>query len=43
MEGELRPADDVAEIRWISAGEVEDTDFAWEHDREMIRAALGQE
>jgi ADP-ribose pyrophosphatase YjhB (NUDIX family) len=40
VSGEPSPADDVAQIRWVSADEVEDLDFAWEHDRAMIRAAL---
>jgi hypothetical protein len=40
VEGEPRPAEDAAEVRWISAGEVDGTDFAWEHDREFVRAAL---
>jgi 8-oxo-dGTP diphosphatase len=38
--GEVRPTDDVAEVRWVSAGELDSLDFAWEHDREMVRAAL---
>ncbi len=38
--GEPRPADDVAEIRWVSAEELDSLDFAWEHDRELVRAAL---
>jgi ADP-ribose pyrophosphatase YjhB (NUDIX family) len=38
--GEPSPADDVAEIRWVSAEEIDDLDFAWEHDRRLIRAAL---
>jgi len=40
VEGEPSPADDVAGIRWISAEEIDDTDFAWEHDRRLVRAAL---
>ncbi len=36
------PADDVAEARWIGAGEVDGVDFAWEHDRGFVRAALEQ-
>lgn len=40
VSGEPRPADDVAELRWISADEVDDLDFAWEHDRRFVRAAL---
>lgn len=38
--GEPTPADDVAEARWVSAEEVEELDFAWEHDREIVRQAL---
>jgi ADP-ribose pyrophosphatase YjhB (NUDIX family) len=38
--GEPRPTDDVAEIRWVSAEELDSLDFAWEHDRELVRAAL---
>lgn len=30
----------MAEIRWISMEEIDDTDFAWEHDRGFVRAAL---
>lgn len=40
--GEIRPTDDVAEVRWVSAEELDSLDFAWEHDREMVRAALGE-
>ncbi|MDQ3966242.1 MAG: NUDIX domain-containing protein [Actinomycetota bacterium] len=38
--GEPQPADDVAEVRWVSAEELDDLDFAWSHDRELVRAAL---
>jgi ADP-ribose pyrophosphatase YjhB (NUDIX family) len=40
VSGEVHPTDDVAEVRWISAEELDSLDFAWEHDREMVRAAL---
>lgn len=40
VEGEPDPTDDVAEIRWLSLEEVDSTDFAWEHDRKMVREAL---
>ncbi len=40
VDGEPTPADDVAEIRWVSAEEIDDLDFAWEHDRRLVRAAL---
>lgn len=38
--GEPNAADDVAEVRWISDDEVNDIDFAWEHDRGFVRTAL---
>ena len=41
IRGEPSPTDDVARIRWVSAEELDDLDFAWEHDREMVREALG--
>jgi ADP-ribose pyrophosphatase YjhB (NUDIX family) len=41
--GEPHPTDDVAKVRWISTKELDATDFAWEHDREMVRAALAEE
>jgi hypothetical protein len=30
----------VAGLRQISAEEIDHTDFAWEHDRRLVRAAL---
>ena len=38
--GEITPADDVAGVRWVSLEEVDDLDFAWAHDRALVRAAL---
>jgi 8-oxo-dGTP diphosphatase len=40
LEGEPRPADDVAELRWVSTEEVDGLDFAWEHDRRFVKEAL---
>jgi ADP-ribose pyrophosphatase YjhB (NUDIX family) len=40
---EPSPTDDVAEVRWVSAEELDSLDFAWEHDREMVRAVLEEE
>ena len=37
---ELAGSDDVAEVRWVSAEELEELDFAWPHDRELLRKAL---
>ena len=38
--GEPKPADDVAEVRWVTAEELDAIDFAWDHDRELVRKAL---
>lgn len=43
VSGEPRAADDVAELRWVSAEEVEGLEFAWEHDRRFVKAALADE
>jgi ADP-ribose pyrophosphatase YjhB (NUDIX family) len=40
VSGEPNPADDVAEIRWVSEDEIDALDFAWEHDRRIARRAL---
>lgn len=38
--GTPTPADDVAGIRWVTRDELDDLDFAWAHDRELLRKAL---
>ncbi len=38
--GEPVPADDVEEVRWVTAEELEGVDFAWEHDRQLVKRAL---
>lgn len=40
VSGEPRPSDDVAEIKWVSEEDLEALDFAWPHDRELVRKAL---
>lgn len=40
---EISPADDVAEVRWVSLEELDGLDFAWAHDRALVRAALERE
>ena len=40
VDGEPNPADDVAGIRWVSAEDIDDIDFAWEHDRNLVKTAL---
>lgn len=34
------PNDDVAEARWVSEDEVDEIDFAWSHDRDLVRKAF---
>ena len=38
--GEPEPADDVEEVRWVSLEDLDAVDFAWEHDRALVRKAL---
>ena len=38
--GEPEPADDVEEVRWVTLDDLDGTDFAWEHDRALVRKAL---
>jgi ADP-ribose pyrophosphatase YjhB (NUDIX family) len=40
VSGEPVPADDVADIRWLTDEELDDADFAWPHDRDLLRRAL---
>lgn len=40
ISGEPSPTDDVSDILWIPASEIDSLDFAWPHDREFIRNAL---
>jgi ADP-ribose pyrophosphatase YjhB (NUDIX family) len=40
VEAEPDPTDDVAAIKRVSAEGVDSADFAWEHDRRMVREAL---
>ena len=40
--GEPKAADDVADLQWVTLDELDDIDFAWEHDRELVRKALSK-
>ena len=40
VDGEPRPADDVSEALWVTETELDQLDFAWEHERELARRAL---
>jgi 8-oxo-dGTP diphosphatase len=43
ISGVPAPADDVKEVRWTTAAEIDELDFAWEHDKELVRKALAHE
>lgn len=38
--GEPTPGSDVAEAVWITPEQVDSVEFAWEHDRELVRKAF---
>ena len=40
VSGEPSPDDDVADYKWVAEDELDGIDFAWEHDRELVRKAL---
>lgn len=40
VSGEPKAADDVADFRWVDLDDLDDLDFAWPHDRELVRKAL---
>lgn len=41
--GDPSPADDVESFRWVEDDDLEDIDFAWDHDRELVRRVLNDE
>ena len=43
VSGEPGASDDVDEVLWVSLDELEELDFAWPHDRELVRTALERE
>ncbi len=38
--GEPQPADDVEKVQWVTIDQLDAIDFAWDHDRELVRKAL---
>jgi NADH pyrophosphatase NudC (nudix superfamily) len=40
VSGEPTPSDDVADLKWVGADELNDLDWAWEHDKELVRKVL---
>lgn len=41
--GEVAPNDDVDAVHWVGTEQLEELDFAWPHDRELVRKALERE
>ena len=41
--GEVAAADDVEEVQWVDAAQLDELDFAWPDDRELVRKALERE
>jgi len=40
ISGEPQASDDVAAIKWVTKDELDEADFAWPHDRELVRKSL---
>ena len=40
VSGEVRPGDDVADVMWVTRAEVDQLDWAWEHDKALVKKAL---
>ncbi len=40
LRGKPSASDDVADIKWVTEDELEKLDFAWPHDKELVRRAL---
>jgi 8-oxo-dGTP diphosphatase len=40
VSGEPEPADDVSGFSWVAESDLDEVDFAWPHDRELVRRAL---
>lgn len=38
--GEPQASDDVAAIEWVDASQLDSVDFAWDHDRRLVRRVL---
>lgn len=43
VSGEVTPGSDVAEAHWVTPEKLEQVDFAWEHDRELVRKVFEDE
>ena len=43
VSGEVTPGSDVEEAHWISPSQIDEVEFAWEHDRELVRRVFENE
>lgn len=43
VSGKPTPGSDVTGARWVSLDELESVEFAWDHDRELVRKVLERE
>jgi ADP-ribose pyrophosphatase YjhB (NUDIX family) len=41
--GEVNPADDVEDVIWAAYPQLDELDFAWPHDRRLLKRALTKE
>lgn len=41
--GKVEPNDDVAAVHWVGNEDLDELDFAWPHDRDLVRRALERE
>jgi ADP-ribose pyrophosphatase YjhB (NUDIX family) len=43
VSGKPTPGSDVASAKWVSLDELDSVEFAWDHDRELVRKVLKRE
>jgi NADH pyrophosphatase NudC (nudix superfamily) len=43
VSGDPAAADDVAAIEWVTLSDLDELDWAWPHDRDLVRSALTDE
>jgi NADH pyrophosphatase NudC (nudix superfamily) len=43
VSGEVTPTDDVKDVVWVGPDQLDELDWAWPHDRELVRMVLERE
>jgi hypothetical protein len=43
VSGTPTPGSDVTSAKWVSLDELDAIEFAWEHDRELVRKVLNRQ